>query len=167
MDKTDIQLLIDYNYWATARILRSAARLSPDQFLAPYPVSFGSLRGTLVHILGAEYNWRMRIQEGISLSAMLSEAEFPDLETLQRRWAAEESAVRAFVAARGDADFQQVVAYRTTRGIPQQTILWQILAHVVNHGTQFRSEAGVVLTAFGQSPGDTDLIYFVRETAGR
>ncbi len=165
MDKTDIQLLIDYNYWANARILHAAAQLSPAQFLAPYPVSFGSLRGTLVHILGAEVNWRMRFQESISLSAMLSESEFPDLETLQRRWAVEESAVRAYIAALRDNDFQQRVQYRTTKGVPQQTILWQILAHVVNHGTQFRSEAGVELTALGQSPGDTDLVYFVRETS--
>ena len=164
MHKTDIQLLIDYNYWANARILRSAAQLSSAQFLAPYPVSFGSLRGTLVHILGAEYNWRMRFQEGISLSAMLPEADFPDLESLQRRWTAEETATRAFVASRGDEDFQRRVQYKTTKGVPQETILWQILAHVVNHGTQFRSEAGVLLTALGHSPGDTDLIYFLRET---
>jgi uncharacterized damage-inducible protein DinB len=37
------------------------------------------------------------------------------------------------------------------------------LAHVVNHGTQSRSEAAVLLTEYGQSPGDLDLILFLRE----
>jgi hypothetical protein len=41
--------------------------------------------------------------------------------------------------------------------------LWQCLAHVVNHGTQHRSEAAMVLTHWGQSPGELDLIYYPAE----
>ena len=44
-----------------------------------------------------------------------------------------------------------------------RNVLWNLLAHVVNHGTQFRGEAGVALAAYGQSPGDLDLLLFFRE----
>jgi uncharacterized damage-inducible protein DinB len=54
-----ILLLFDYNDWATKRILEAAAGLSQEQYAAPYPVSHGSLRMTLVHLLGAETIWRM------------------------------------------------------------------------------------------------------------
>ena len=41
--------------------------------------------------------------------------------------------------------------------------MWQLLAHVINHGTQHRSEAAALLTAEGRSPGDLDMVFFAEE----
>jgi uncharacterized damage-inducible protein DinB len=166
MNKNDILTLYDYNYWANARVLTAAANVTLDQFAAPFNLSHGSLRGALVHILAAETVWRLRCQEGISLSALPAENEFPTLEALRVRWAAEESALRSFLASLTDERLAQKIQYTTTKGVPFENVLWHLLAHVVNHGTQFRSEAAMALTAYGQSPGDLDMLFFLRQTGG-
>ena len=45
--------------------------------------------------------------------------------------------------------------------------LWQALAHVVNHGTQHRSEVAVLLTAAGHSPGDLDMVDYIDSVTAR
>jgi uncharacterized damage-inducible protein DinB len=42
-------------------------------------------------------------------------------------------------------------------------LLGHLMAHVVNHGTQHRSEAAAILTGLGRSPGDLDLSLFLTE----
>ncbi len=44
--------------------------------------------------------------------------------------------------------------------------MWQMLVHVVNHGTQHRAEAAALLTAQGESPGELDLINYAEKLAG-
>ena len=62
-----------------------------------------------------------------------------------------------------DEKLNLVVHYKNTKGVPQKQVLWKMMAHVVNHGTQHRSEAAALLTDFGCSPGDVDMIYFLDE----
>ena len=163
MNQNDIATLFDYNYWANGRILAAAAGVTPEQYAAPAPaLSHGSLRGTLVHTLGAEVNWRLRCQEGISPTVLLTEAELPTLEAVLARWRAEERAMRAYVASLTDDALLRTVSYRTIKGVPYENVLWTLLAHVVNHGTQSRAEAAVGLTMLGSSPGDLDLMLFLR-----
>ncbi|MDR3576762.1 MAG: DinB family protein [Anaerolineaceae bacterium] len=166
MNKSEIQTLFDYNYWANHSLLQSASILPEGLFQASYKISHGSLRGALVHVLAAEMVWRLRCQEGVSLFALPGENEFATLAILQQRWSEEEQLMRTFLSSLNDQTLSQSIKYNTTKGEPQQNPLWQLLVHVVNHGTQFRSEAAVAETDYGSSPGNLDFIYYLRQKGG-
>lgn len=165
MNHADLQFLFDYNYWANDRVLNAAAQLTPDQFSAPRGLSHGSIRGALVHVLAAEIIWRLRCQLGTSPAALPTDHDFPTLDVLRARWGEEQAAMKAFIASVTDEQLSQTIEYKTTKGVSQANVLWQVLAHVVNHGTHFRAEAAVALTAASHSPGDLDLLQFMREPA--
>jgi uncharacterized damage-inducible protein DinB len=159
----DILIIFDYNYWANNRILSAAEQVSPEQYVAPAACSYGSLRGTLLHTLDAEYGWRIICQTGV-VAFDMTEADFPTLDVLMQRWREEEQAMRAYLAGLTDDDMLSLVRYTIDTGIKRERVLWHCLWHVVNHGTQHRSEVAAILTACGQSPGDVDFTLFLRET---
>jgi uncharacterized damage-inducible protein DinB len=155
-----VATLYYYNSWANARILQAAENLSNEQFVAPTPIGCGSLRGTLVHILSTEWSWRSRWQ-GKAATTMLREEDFPTLEVLCARWSREERQMQAFLAALSNEDAQRLVQYTTPYGEKRTAPLWQIMTHVVNHGTQHRSEAAAIESMLGYSPGELDLLEFL------
>lgn len=165
MLSTFIQSLFAYASWATGRVLEQAGAVSPQHYVADAPVPHGSLHGTLVHMLAAQWIWRSRCQQGISPTALPGVADIPDLPSLLPRWQIEDEEMRAYVAGLTDDDLTGVIHYTTTRGVPSEQALWQILTHVLNHGTQHRSEAAMLLTSYGQSPGDLDYIIYLRRQA--
>jgi len=163
MNVQDILTLYEYNYWANRRILAAAAKATAEQFLAPASMPFGGLRGTLVHILDAEWGWRMFLQNDNWSAPDLVETDFPDLGSIQKRWVEEEREMRAYLAGLSEQDLNGHRHYRTGKGEPRDRILWHCLLHVVNHGTQHRSEAAALLTDHGHSPGDIDFTLFLND----
>jgi uncharacterized damage-inducible protein DinB len=164
MNIRDMLLLYDYNYWANRQILAASKQVSQAQFLVAATQNIGSLCGTLVHMLGSEYAWRMLYQQQtLAYFGSLKEADFPTCETVEQRWNEEERAMRDYLAHLTDEDLTDYVRYTTPEGAKRERLLWHCLLHVVNHGTQHRSEAAVILTEYGFSPGELDFTAFLNE----
>lgn len=173
MNTDGIMLLHEYGYWADRRILAASARVSPEKYAAPTNIGIGhgSLRGTLVHILDGNWQWRLTCQ-GFYADLLtdeeydatpLTEEEFPTLDALERRWHAEQQQMRAYLAALTDEQLNGILRYTVPGGIVRERVLWHCLFHAINHGTQHRAEAAALLTAYGESPGDVDFTYFLNE----
>jgi uncharacterized damage-inducible protein DinB len=155
-----IRDLYEYNAWANSRILDAAAQLTPEQLLAPGGASFDSVRDTLAHTMSAQWLYLERWQ-GRSPRAWPEASTYPDLASIRARWEMIERDTQAFVAALDDARLAAVVEYTNMQGEAWAYPLWQQMIHQVNHATQHRSEAAVLLTQLDHSPGWLDLLYFV------
>jgi uncharacterized damage-inducible protein DinB len=163
MNKTDLLFILDYTEWANAKLLQAAEKLSPEQFSATHRTTYGSLRGILVHVLVSYVVWRSRLQEAITPATPPVQEEFTDVATFAAHLLVEHAALRAYVASLDDAGVQRLVDYRSSRGDPYRNAVWQIVLQVTNHATQHRSEAAEVLSEYGCSPGDLDLILYLRQ----
>jgi uncharacterized damage-inducible protein DinB len=72
--------------------------------------------------------------------------------------------MRACLERLSDEDINSHLRYVNDEGILRDRILWHCLLHLVNHGTQHRSEAAALLTRYDASPGDLDFTFFLIET---
>jgi uncharacterized damage-inducible protein DinB len=155
--------LVDYNYWARDRVLDAVQPLSPEQFTRDMGNSFRSVRDTLAHIYAAEWIWYSR-WIGASPTALPPADRFPDLASLRGEWRDLEGKIRALFDGLDERGIERVVEYKSTAGVAGASILWQMLQHVVNHGSYHRGQVTTLLRQLGATPPkSTDLIGFYRE----
>ena len=159
-----ITQLIHYNFWADERILDACAGLAADDLTWPQvpDPGWGSLRGILVHALDAEVGWRAVLQ-GQDAAFLLAETDFDDVGSLREHWAAERDAWLAFAAGLNDEQLNQTTGVVHDQGMAA----WQVILHIVNHGSQHRAEAAAILTGYGRSPGELDFDVYLFELSGR
>jgi uncharacterized damage-inducible protein DinB len=157
MQADEIRSLFAYDRWATSRVLAVLDGLDPDVWTRTHVVDERGLGSILVHHLGASQRWRIGFESQGTDEGPEPELEpLPTIDELRERWEAEWAAVDAWLPTLTD-DFIEYVH----EGVP----VWQMLVHVVNHGTQHRAEAAALLTAEGRSPGELDLINYAEEQA--
>lgn len=166
-----IRTFYDYGRWATARILDTAEALTQEQFHAPGNAGRGSVRDTLLHMIGTQQGWLNWWDGSLPAQEAYSQrpdpADFPDLKSLRAAWESLEEQTRAFVTGLSDDDVVKNYEQTLPNGDNWSMPLWQMMAHVANHGTQHRSEIAAMFTGFGHSPGDLDLLnYFASRGSG-
>ncbi len=159
MKADDIRFLFAYDRWATRRILAALDGLDTEVWAKAHVIDERGLGGVLVHQLGAAQRWRVMFEtQGDGEGPHPEDELLPSIDEFRALWGDEWVAVDAWLPTLTD-DFLQIVF----EGVP----IWQMMVHVVNHGTQHRSEAAALLTAEGHSPGDLDVIDYSNELAGQ
>lgn len=164
MTPQEFRTLYEYDAWANARVLKACAALTPEQFTRNLGNSFGSVRDTLVHILGAQMVWIERLSGGAP-AGLPSADGYPDLVSVRTKWGEIEPALRAYVSGLTAPDLERVLEYRNLKGVEFRDQISHILQHLANHGSYHRGQITTLLRQLGATPVNTDMIGFYRERA--
>ncbi|MEO5758245.1 MAG: DinB family protein [Mesorhizobium sp.] len=157
-----------YNQWANGRIYQAVADLDEEEFNRDVGAFFGSMMGTLNHLLATDRIWMKRFTgEGdapSSLDAILHRA-LPGLRVARET---EDKRLIGWVGSLSEKALTGRFTYMTVsdmRTVSQR--LAPALDHVFNHQAHHRGQAHMILTVLGRPSVQLDLAMFQRTEEGR
>lgn len=156
-----------YNQWANNRLYDAAEDLSDEEFARDTGAFFGSMMGTLNHLLATDRIWMKRFTGQGDAPAKLDAIIHRALPALRMAREAEDRRIVEWVDGLGDKDIAGRFSYLTAdmRTISQR--LTPALGHLFNHQTHHRGQAHMILTVLGRASLTLDLMYFQRAEEGR
>ncbi|MBV7536200.1 DinB family protein [Duganella sp. sic0402] len=166
-------LLARYNADMNRKLYDAAAQLSAEELTADRKAFFGSLQGTLNHLLAGDTIWLKRFStHPAAIPALRAAQALPQPGGLTHSFGTElpplrayreqlDAIISAFAAQLTPADLKQVFEYRSTRGDVYRKEFGLVLLHFFNHQTHHRGQASTLLTQAGVDIGVTDLILWV------
>jgi uncharacterized damage-inducible protein DinB len=163
--KPIFEMLAGYNAWANERVYDAAAALSDADYRADHGAFFGSVHGTLNHLLVGDRIWMRRLTGEGPSPTQLDAILYEDFVELRAAREAEDARIVAYVASLTPADLTGKVCYRTISNpgdIEQE--LAMTLVHVFNHQTHHRGQVHGLLTRITNEAPSLDLILYQRQT---
>jgi uncharacterized damage-inducible protein DinB len=158
MDGDSLLALVRYHAWANDRILTTAAGLKDEEFRRPAVLDHGSVFQTLRHLVDVDWSWREFCTGNDVGDTYVWDHGYvlDDLPAIHAFSLEEDARLRRYVESLDEAALAESLA--SDAEPDDRRPRWLLLAHVVNHGTQHRSEVAHYLTRCGHSPGDLDLM---------
>jgi uncharacterized damage-inducible protein DinB len=154
IDSSLLKKQLDYTYWASDRLLEAARRLSGEELVRDLGNSVGGVLATLVHLFGADRIWLSRVTGSPRLT-LEDPGEAFTLNSLQSAWV---DVHLGWIEWAGQAgDVEQILEYANLAGQPKQLALWELVFHVVNHGSYHRGQIMTMFRQLGYSGVSTDL----------
>lgn len=142
--------------WADETVLSALQKVPAEKISADLGNSFRSMLDTVNHVFLAEQVWFKRAQgENVRLAELPVPA---DLNALSEAWP---QLHRAWLDwARDFSGWSE--PFRKDAGPEWNTPFWQVVLHVVNHGSYHRGQLATLMRQSGIQPSATDLILFYR-----
>ncbi|MCF8149680.1 MAG: DinB family protein [Burkholderiaceae bacterium] len=163
-------LLASYNQWMNARVYAAAGTLSAAELAAERRAFFGSILGTLNHLLVADTIWLKRFARHpaghaalepvrrLPDPAALDQMLFSDLETMAKQRRILDDIIVRWADSLTDDDLEHALHYANTRGVESDKRFFSLVMHFFNHQTHHRGQASTLLSQAGVDIGVTDLL---------
>jgi uncharacterized damage-inducible protein DinB len=148
-DTSVLTTLFGHNTWANLKLLDFCAGLSDAQLDTTAIGGFGSIRDTLMHIVGAEVSYVERVN-GKLPAQPLAPDQFPGFAVLKDavRWAGDEL-LQLALSARKDTSVRQ----RPPRQLFEYKLA-SLMVQAVSHSTEHRTQISTIITQLGMEPPD-------------
>lgn len=173
--KQHFELLAAYNQWMNSRIYEAAGQLSEADLAKDRGAFFGSILGTLNHILVGDTIWLKRfathpscvscLQEVANLPSPtgLSQTVFDDIGSLSEHRAWLDRQIISWIAQLTEGDLDSVLSYRNTKGVSANKRYSSLVLHFFNHQTHHRGQVSALLSQACADVGVTDLLALIPE----
>src|SRR5574341_122405 len=133
------------------------APLSEEQFTKHSPYSHGSVRNQIVHLLNTDHAWFTSLQNG-EFTEPLDPPSSNDRKLIRASWDRVEQMMRDYLAdLHDDMLFTRPILFEEDKDL----LMWQVLLHVVNHGTDHRAQLLRLLNDLGVKTTSQDYIFYV------
>jgi uncharacterized damage-inducible protein DinB len=164
-----IRTMAEYNAEMNRRLYAAAARLSDTERREPHGAFWGSIHGTLTHILWGDQQWMSRFDgwERPTTPIKQSAGMIADFAELRAEREKADASVSRWANKVDDARLAEDLTWFSGAANREVTAKKGLLVtHFFNHQTHHRGQAHAMLTAAGQETGDTDLFLLVPEIVG-
>ena len=164
MDLQELEILLDYHYWARDRVLDAAAQLAPEQFTQDVVSSFRSVRDTLAHVYFAEWIWSLALAGHLAVGRLPPRTSSPTSPRSRRRGRRMSRGCARSSAAWEIRVWTAGSSTTTLGGQSGNSLFKHMLQHVVNHASYHRGQVTTMLRQLGAAPPKSmDMIAFYRE----
>ncbi|HEX9941746.1 MAG TPA: DinB family protein [Thermoanaerobaculia bacterium] len=161
---TIVRDLLLYMLWADRLMLKAVRGVRPEDLARDAGISFGSLFGTMAHMLGSQRVWLSRFS-GKQFGQLPVLQDFSNLYTWITCWEETAAGIEAFLASLTDEQLAADLTWTNSRGESFTRPLWQPVLHLVNHTTYHRGQVVSLLRQMGYEAPSTDLVYYFVERA--
>ncbi len=151
-----------YNEWVNGRVLAQADLVSEDEWRARADAEGRSLQEILAHLFSIERVWRLLSAHGeIAPEEMIGADQLQTVAAMRDLSSSESELMNILLQDWSDEAFAHEVIITRRDGSQFSLVRWHMLRHLLTHSMQHRSEAALLLTSYGRSPGDIDFLYFL------
>ena len=160
IDRQFVERMARYNRWQNQNLYGCADRLSDEERARERGAFFGSIHGTLNHLLWGDRIWMHRFAGTQKPAGGIKEStgHHPDWQDLKRERAAFDEVILDWAQALDPRWLEGELTWFS--GAAQKEITrprWILVTHFFNHQTHHRGQVHCMLTQCGIRPGDTDL----------
>lgn len=159
-----VRTMARYNAEMNRRLYDAAAKLTDEQRMANHGAFWGSVHGTLAHLLWGDFQWMSRFSDWPKPTVPIKQSAtmFGDFAALRAK---REKSDADLIAWADDVDDAWLAGDLTWYSGAAQREMHRprgfLVAHFFNHQTHHRGQVHALLTAQGLETGDTDLMLIV------